>query len=182
MGRKLALTLAGGFCGTIARFLLSAPLLWLASGAPGARQHLPYDILTINLVGALLIGLLYGATDGLSAPWTDVRVALGTGVLGGFTTFSSLMVGTDTLAQSDHPTLAMIYLAVSLILGVAFAQAGHLLGGVAVRRWPASLTVAAGGVWNVPKIGRSSADWRLEETDDLDEGGDVERETEERAG
>ena len=54
--RKLWLTLAGGFCGAITRYALSAPLLKLSSRLPDAHAAFPYDILFINLSGALLLG------------------------------------------------------------------------------------------------------------------------------
>lgn len=128
--RKVALVLAGGFCGTLARCLISAPLLALAAPIlPGSRTGFPYDILLINLSGALAIGLLYGLAEHIRSIAPDVRLALGTGFLGAYTTFSSLAYGGDQLLASGAYLQGLVYLGGSIVLGIALARAGHLLAG-----------------------------------------------------
>src|SRR5579863_6577161 len=97
--RRVVLVFAGGFCGTLARYLLSAPLLALARlWLPGGASF-PYDILTINVTGALALGLLFGLVERGSRVSPDVRLTVGTGFLGAYTTFSSFVVGGDILLR-----------------------------------------------------------------------------------
>lgn len=134
MTRKLLLVLAGGFCGAALRYLLSKPLLALAASLPGAHSQFPYDILLINLTGALAIGLLFGAFEHGAPLSPDVRLVLGTGFLGAYTTFSSFMVGSATLLRHGEMLPALLYLCGAMAGGVALAFAGFTLAGVLVER------------------------------------------------
>lgn len=83
----------------------------------------PWQTLGINVVGALVLGLLVARVWPVAPDW--VRAGLGTGVLGGFTTFSAL-----ALVVAQHPdAVTLAYLAASIVLGVAAAWAGLRLGG-----------------------------------------------------
>lgn len=132
--RKLILVLAGGFVGTIVRFLLSKPLLSLATALPGAHAGFPYDILLINLSGAFVIGLLFGAFEHGAPISSDARLFLGTGFLGAYTTFSSFMVGTASMLRQGQSVVALLYLAGAMAAGVTLAMAGFLLSGVLFTR------------------------------------------------
>lgn len=128
--RRVILVFAGGFCGTLARYLLSAPLLALAQRILPGGASFPYDILAINLTGALALGLLYGLVERGAAISPDVRLTLGTGFLGAYTTFSSFVVGGDKLVASGNPNAGTLYLLGSIVLGVGAAHAGYLLAGL----------------------------------------------------
>lgn len=134
MIRKLLLVLAGGFCGATARYALSKPLLTLAASLPGAHSGFPYDIPLINLTGAFAIGLLFGAFEHGAPLSPDVRLGLGTGFLGAYTTFSSFMVGAATLLRHGETLPALLYLCGAMVAGVALAFAGFALAGVLVER------------------------------------------------
>lgn len=143
MIRKLLLVLAGGFCGAATRYVLSKPLLLLASGLPDAHAGFPYDILLINLTGAFIIGLLFGAFEHGAPLSPDVRLVLGTGFLGAYTTFSSFMVGADTLLRHGQTLEALVYLCGAMAAGVALAFAGFTLAGAVIERrraWRLSLS------------------------------------------
>jgi fluoride exporter len=125
--RKVAFVLAGGFCGTLARYLLAAPLMTLASRAlPRTYAGVPYDVLAINLCGALAMGVLYGLVEHGLPFASDLRLALGTGFLGAFTTFSSLAYGGDRLLASGAFAAGSAYLLGSMILGILCAHAGYI--------------------------------------------------------
>lgn len=113
--RRLLLVFVGGSVGTAARLALS---LWMPE-----RGGVPIATLVVNVVGALLIGILAARIP----QTTDMRVLLGTGVLGGFTTYSAFMTGTLAL-WADAPLLAFSYAAGSLVLGLGAAALGLLLG------------------------------------------------------
>lgn len=132
--RKLALTFAGGFCGATTRYALSAPLLALTAWATGARLAFPYDILLINLSGAFLLGGLYGLFEHGAPLAPDVRLTLGTGFLGAFTTFSSFAVGGDQLLEHGEALAGALYILGSMAGGVALAFAGFRLAGLAWQR------------------------------------------------
>ena len=105
----------GGTIGTAAR-------LGLGLVVPSAGGF-PFAILVANVLGALLIGVLAAR---LPAP-SDLRLFLGTGVLGGFTTYSAFMTGTVAL-WTDAPPLAFGYAVGSLALGLAAAAIGLRIG------------------------------------------------------
>lgn len=113
--RRLLLVFVGGSIGTAAR-------LAVGLGVPDAGG-LPIATFAVNVLGSLLIGVLAARLPRT----TDIRVLLGTGVLGGFTTYSAFMTGTVEL-WSDSPVLAFGYAAGSLVLGLAAAVAGLTLG------------------------------------------------------
>jgi fluoride exporter len=132
--RKLLLVLAGGFCGAVIRYLLAQPLLALAAALPGAHTGFPYDTLLINLSGALVIGLLFGAFEHGAPISPDVRLTLGTGFLGAYTTFGSFMVGAATLLRHGQFPAALLYLVVAMAGGVTLAFAGFTLAGARIER------------------------------------------------
>ncbi len=110
---RVLLVAAGGTIGTAAR---------MAIGLIVPDAGLPWSVLIANLIGALLIGIL---TARLPSP--ELRVFLGTGMLGGLTTYSALAVGTVALWQSA-PLLAVGYAVGSVLLGIAAAALGLRLG------------------------------------------------------
>lgn len=113
--RRVLLVALGGTIGTAVRLALG--LLVPVYGG------LPVAVLIANVVGALLIGVLAARLP----PSSEIRLLLGTGVLGGFTTYSAFMTGTLEL-WADAPALAATYAVGSLALGLAAAALGLLLG------------------------------------------------------
>lgn len=111
LSRVLAVA-AGGTIGTAAR-------LGLGLVMPNALAA----VFIANIIGALLIGIL---TARLPVA-TGLRIFLGTGILGGFTTYSSFMTGTVTLWHTA-PLLATGYAIATLLLGLAAAFTGLRIG------------------------------------------------------
>ncbi|WP_020375323.1 fluoride efflux transporter FluC [Sulfobacillus thermosulfidooxidans] len=89
----------------------------------GTSHHLPLNFFLINVLGSFFIGMIMA----LSAEWgvlaNQWRLFWGVGVLGGFTTFSTFMLGVHTLWQ-DTKGLAVLYLTGTLIAGLAAAFGG----------------------------------------------------------
>lgn len=83
----------------------------------------PVAVFVANILGALLIGVLAARLPAS----TDLRLMLGTGVLGGFTTYSAFMTGTLSL-WAEAPLLAAGYAVGSLVLGLGAAALGLRLG------------------------------------------------------
>ena len=109
--RRAALAAAGGTLGTAARLGVGMLIPDAALG-----------VLLANVVGSLLLGMLVARL-----PETDMRVFVGTGMLGGFTTYSAFAVDAVGL-WSDAPLLAIGYVAASIVLGLSAAALGLWLG------------------------------------------------------
>jgi len=101
----------GGALGTLARFLLD-------TAHPVSAGHFPLTTLVINLSGSAAIGLLIPVLEPLHqrAPWA--RPLLVIGVLGGWTTYSTLAVDSVQLAHHGHLGLMVGYLAATVIGGI----------------------------------------------------------------
>lgn len=110
---------AGGGIGAALRFLLDGSI------NAGRQFRLPVGTLTINITGSLLLGLITGASLHLG----EFPVAvLGTGVMGGYTTFSTASFETIRLARGGRITAAALNGLGMLVVSVAAATAGILLG------------------------------------------------------
>ncbi len=109
----LALISVGGALGSLARYGLG--VRW-----PDNGHLLCYTTLAINLTGALLLGALVMAVTELWPGRPLLRPALGTGVLGGYTTFSTFAVQVQQLP----PERALAYVLASAVGGVLAAAAG----------------------------------------------------------
>jgi CrcB protein len=119
--RRVLLVALGGTVGTAAR-------LGLGLVIPDAGGF-PIAVLLANVVGALLIGVLVARPldrHGETAA-AELRLLLGTGVLGGFTTYSAFMTGTVSL-WADAPLVAVAYAVGSLALGLGAAALGLRIG------------------------------------------------------
>ena len=118
---------AGGMVGATARWGMGE--LW-----PSAADQWSWDILFVNLVGSLLIGVAarHLVVGTLSADFVI------TGLLGGFTTFSTFAVGLNDLLDAGRPMVAACYAAVTLVGGVTAAgMASSRIGSRAVGSWEA---------------------------------------------
>ncbi|MFF4652988.1 fluoride efflux transporter FluC [Streptomyces sp. NPDC001380] len=103
-GPVVAVVAAGGVLGAWARY--GATLLWAT--APGA---LPWTVLAVNAAGCAAIGVFMVL---LTEAWSAHRLLrpfFGTGVLGGFTTFSTYAVDAQRLLASGRAATAAAYLA-----------------------------------------------------------------------
>ena len=88
-------------------------------------DSLPAVTVAINVTGSALLGFLVAAGGSL-AP--EIRTALAIGLLGGFTTFSTFSVDVFLDLEAGRAGEALLYVAASLLLGVAAAAAGYYAG------------------------------------------------------
>lgn len=120
---RATLVLAGGALGTAVRAAVEA-------AAPPAPLGMPWTTLLINLVGSFALGALVGFLgDPPAGRRHGARLLLGTGVLGGFTTYSTFVLEIVTRASDGVVALAVGYALVSVLVGVAAAAAGILAAG-----------------------------------------------------
>ena len=112
----LTIGMLGGV-GAISRFLLDGAV------ASRLRREFPYGTLAVIVLGSLLLGALVGA-----AVRGEPYDLLGTGLLRSFTTFSTWAFESHRLGEDGQLRAGALNFAVSLVLGVAAAWAGRLLG------------------------------------------------------
>lgn len=86
----------------------------------------PIETLTVNLIGSFVLGLLVGWLGERVAP--GVRLALFTGVLGGFTTFSTFALESTVMLRAGDTATGIGYIVISVAGGVALAMIGLLAG------------------------------------------------------
>ncbi|HET6551850.1 MAG TPA: fluoride efflux transporter CrcB [Solirubrobacter sp.] len=107
-----------GAVGALLRFEVSSAI---------TKRHpsrFPYGTFAVNITGAFLLGLLTGAE--LSG---KPLLVFGTGLLGAYTTFSTWMVEAERLAEAREWLHLILYLAGSMLAGLAAAGLGWILGG-----------------------------------------------------
>ena len=126
----VGLVFLGGCLGTIMR-------AEIAHAWPALADGVPWATLVTNLVGAFVLATLLevlvhaGPDEGIRRA---VRLCLGTGLLGGFTTYSTLAVETGQRVMSGHWLLGITYLLTSVAAGAFLAWAMITTVRAAVRR------------------------------------------------
>ncbi|TYP74875.1 fluoride efflux transporter CrcB [Paenibacillus methanolicus] len=112
---------AGGFAGTLLRY-------WLGEAIPTLGDGFSLGILIINLFGCFALGVLFAATPERWSTPPQIRLGLGTGVMGAFTTFSTFSVQSADLLRTGHAVTAGLYILLSVGGGLALSFAGSRLG------------------------------------------------------
>jgi len=124
----LGLVAVGGMAGTAARYTMTLLV--------PSHHGWPVATLSVNLVGAFVLGLLLEALArrGPHQPARRrVRLVVGTGFCGAFTTYSALAVEIDLLLRAGHPTTAIAYALTTVVAGFLVCTLGIW---VAARRSP----------------------------------------------
>ena len=114
---RVALIAVAGAAGALTRYGVG--------NAVGVRTF-PWATLAINVIGSFLLGLLLQAAPGRLDD--DVRVALGVGFLGAFTTFSTFSYETVTMLRDGRAGAAALYVAASVMAGIAAGALGYRFG------------------------------------------------------
>ena len=108
----------GGAIGAVGRYLLSTPI---------NERFSPWGTIVINLIGSAILGFLIGWYSDRSID-PAIQIGLLTGVLGGFTTFSTFSAETVLLMDGGRWQLALVNVGVSVFFGIAAAAVGYSLG------------------------------------------------------
>ena len=93
---------------------------------PHGGATFPVGTFLVNLVGSFVLGMLVSRVWPVAPEW--LRAGLGPGLLGSFTTFSALAVSAVELTAAGVPATAIVYVAASLVGGIAAAAFGIRLG------------------------------------------------------
>lgn len=102
----------GGALGALARYLVSASLAFVTVGG------IPIGIITVNVLGSFLMGVLVAILTNVWAPPEEIRSMLTVGLLGGFTTFSVFSLDVVMLVDRGRIDLAALYAVASVVLSV----------------------------------------------------------------
>ncbi|MEO6894100.1 MAG: fluoride efflux transporter CrcB [Ginsengibacter sp.] len=107
----------GSFIGGISRYLIT---LFIQNKF---LSSFPYGTMFVNILGCFLIGAIYALSDkgNVSPVW---RMFLATGVMGGFTTFSSFSNETVSMLRDAEYVPAFSYVGLSIVIGLAATFAG----------------------------------------------------------
>lgn len=106
---------------------VGAALRYLVDRAVGARRNatLPLGTVLVNVLGSFVLGVVSGLGMLLPTEWS---LALGTGLCGGFTTFSTAVVDAVRLARERRRGAALAVVLGTLLWSLLAAAAGMTLG------------------------------------------------------
>lgn len=110
----------GSFIGGVGRYYLTILL------QNRFITSIPYGTLAVNVIGCFLIGMIYGLSERvtLNGEW---QLFLTTGILGGFTTFSSFSYETISLFRDQQYGYALLNIGISILLGLAATMVGIII-------------------------------------------------------
>ncbi|MDP4275947.1 MAG: fluoride efflux transporter CrcB [Bacteroidota bacterium] len=121
MFRQILIIGAGGFLGTVSRFLTSK---YIQVYFPSS---FPLGTFIINVLGCFLIGLFYGFSEKSSLVTPELRMFLTVGFCGGFTTFSTFANENLTMLRDAEFFYSLLYVGLSIFLGILAVYLGNLL-------------------------------------------------------
>jgi CrcB protein len=111
----------GGALGSIARYLAIKGI------DEKIQSQFPYGTLTVNLLGSLILGFIFGLTMSRSRGAEEIRLFIGTGICGGFTTFSTFALENFMLIH-EKPLFSALYIGLSVFLGLPAVGLGFFAG------------------------------------------------------
>jgi len=109
----------GGFVGATLRWWLTSLVETRFAGS------FPLGTLAVNLLGCLLIGVLWGVVEDLEALSENARLFLSVGLLGGLTTFSTFGLETVVLWREGEAAAVLAYVGANVVLGVGAVFLGR---------------------------------------------------------
>jgi fluoride exporter len=119
---RTLLVATGGLVGSVARY-------WMAGWVQNLNgSDFPFGTLAVNVVGSFILGLVMTLALERGLLSAEVRILLGTGFCGGFTTMSTFSYETFALAQYGSPADALSNVALTLVTCLAAVWLGGLVG------------------------------------------------------
>ncbi len=116
--RLVLLVGLGGAIGSMLRYLATEII---------PSNHIPYGTISVNLIGSMLLGIMFGAIAADVIINQNYVLLFGTGVLGAFTTMSAFAMDTVTLSE-DELSKTVIYIMITIVGSIGFAWLGYKLG------------------------------------------------------
>lgn len=121
MIKSLLIVGFGGFIGTVARFLISRYLQF------NITSVFPWSTFIVNIVGSLLIGIIFGISEKGNVLSPEIRLFLTVGICGGFTTFSTFSNDSFLLMRDQEWIRFALYTSLSIFIGLIAVYAGRLI-------------------------------------------------------
>ena len=119
--RTILLIAIGGGLGSVFRYLTT---LFINRYS---QLFFPYATFTANILGCFLIGLILGLLEKNNITNPDLKFFLVTGFCGGYTTFSTFSNENVSLLQANQIGIAFLYIALSVIVGLAATWGGLMV-------------------------------------------------------
>ena len=116
--RLVLLVGLGGAIGSMLRYLATEII---------PSNHIPYGTISVNLIGSMLLGIMFGAIAADVIINQNYVLLFGTGVLGAFTTMSAFAMDTVTLSE-DELSKTVIYITITIFGSISFAWLGYKFG------------------------------------------------------
>lgn len=116
------LVFVGGGTGAVFRYLLAS---WIYEVV---GSGFPYGTLVVNILGCFVIGLFLTMAEGRFLISPSVRVFVAVGIIGGFTTFSTLNFETLELLRDGAFALALLNVGASIAVGLSATWVGAVVG------------------------------------------------------
>ena len=117
-GRLVILVGLGGAIGSILRYLVTEII---------PSEQMPYGTITVNLLGSMLLGLMFGVIAADAIINQDYVLLFGTGLLGAFTTMSAFAMDTINLTENDF-SISLFNVAITIIGSLGLAWLGYKIG------------------------------------------------------
>jgi CrcB protein len=111
----------GGFLGSVARFLLGHVV------SKFYAYSFPLGTFLVNIIGCLIVGIIFGITEKTDTLNVEMRLFLATGFCGGFTTFSTFALENIKLLNDSQYALFAIYSLSSFLIGILAVITGIFL-------------------------------------------------------
>lgn len=121
MIKSILIVGAGGFVGTALRYLVNVIC------RQAFNSDFPVATFIVNIVGSLLIGMIFGIAEKTELLTNAQILLLATGFCGGFTTFSAFANETFLLGSEGNWAISGIYLAASIVMGIAAVWVGRAI-------------------------------------------------------
>lgn len=116
--KNILLVVAGSATGGVLRYLLT--LFFIAK----EWTKLPWATFSVNILGCFIIGVVYALAEKSTTGSPQIRLLLTTGFCGGFTTFSAFAYENIQLFKIEGATSALIYIGLSVFLGIGATLLG----------------------------------------------------------
>lgn len=121
MIRNLLLVAFGGAAGSVLRYLLSS-----------LNTSFPWGTFAVNILGALLIGLLVGlVSKGVLSP--EMKLLMVTGFCGGFTTFSTFANESFGMMKAGDVLQMALYVGASVVIGILAVWGGMMISNILIK-------------------------------------------------
>lgn len=121
MFKTILLVGSGGFVGSVARYYISKIV------QESSFTSFPIGTLSINIIGSLIIGFLFGLALKYPSFSVEWRMVLMVGFCGGFTTFSTFTSENLKLMQDGQFFYVLMYTGLSIFLGFSAVYLGYIV-------------------------------------------------------